>query len=151
MTRKRLLLALAVVIGVILFWPTNSQHTMAKTGDPLVDGFLQVEVASVADAVEQVLGQRAHMSSDIQPLFPAKIAGPAVTVKFKKEEHKDGSADFKGALDAIDNAPPGSIYVITFEDGKDVAGIGGLMGTAMKVRGLAGAIIDAGLRDTPGR
>ena len=149
MTRKRLLLALAVVIGVILFWPTNSQHTMAKTGDPLVDGFLQVEVASVADAVEQVLGQRAHMSSDIQPLFPAKIAGPAVTVMFKKEEHKDGSADFKGALDAIDNAPPGSIYVITFEDGKDVAGIGGLMGTAMKVRGLAGAIIDAGLRDTP--
>ncbi|HUG81161.1 MAG TPA: RraA family protein [Bryobacterales bacterium] len=149
MTRKRLLLLIALLLAVVLFWPTDSNHTMAKTGDPLVDGFLMVEVASVADAVEQVLGQRAHMSSDIQPVFPAKIAGPAVTVKFRKEEHKDGSKDFQGALDAIDNAPPGSIYVITFEDGKDVAGIGGLMGTAMKVRGLAGAIVDAGVRDTP--
>lgn len=149
MTRKRLYLAIALVLAAVLFWPTESNYTQAKTGDPLVDGFLLVEVASVADAVEQVLGKRAHMSSDIQPLFPSKIAGPAVTVAFKKEEHKEGSKDFKGALDAIDNAPPGSVYVITFEDGKDVAGIGGLMATAMKVRGLAGAIIDAGVRDTP--
>jgi 4-hydroxy-4-methyl-2-oxoglutarate aldolase len=29
------------------------------------------------------------------------------------------------------------------------AGIGGLMATAMKYRGLAGAIVDGGIRDTP--
>src|SRR5438067_2088791 len=34
-------------------------------------------------------------------------------------------------------------------DGADVAGIGGLMATAMKFRGLAGAVIDASIRDTP--
>ncbi len=149
MTRKRLYLAIALVFAAVLFWPTESNYTQAKTGDPLVDGFLLVETASVSDAVEQITGQRAHMSGEIQPLFPAKIAGPAVTVSFKKEEHKDGSKDFQGALDAIDNAPPGSVYVITFEGDGDVAGIGGLMGTAMKVQDLAGAIIDAGARDIP--
>src|SRR6266496_2929298 len=34
-------------------------------------------------------------------------------------------------------------------DGADYAGIGGLMATAMKYRGLAGAIIDGSVRDTP--
>jgi regulator of RNase E activity RraA len=35
------------------------------------------------------------------------------------------------------------------DDGLDYAGIGGLMATAMKYRGFAGAIIDASVRDTP--
>src|SRR5260221_12365294 len=52
-------------------------------------------------------------------------------------------------LDAIDAAPPGSVYVMVLEDGADYAGIGGLMATAMKYRGLAGAIIDGSVRDTP--
>ena len=119
-------------------------------GDPLMEGFRLVEVASVADAMEQLYGgQRSHMSHDMRPLFPTKFAGPAVTVKMKKEEHKQGSAASQGMLDAIDAAPAGSVYVMQVEDGLDIAGIGGLMGTAMKVRGLAGAIIDGGLRDTP--
>ena len=52
-------------------------------------------------------------------------------------------------LDAIDNARPGSVYVMVLEDGADFAGIGGLMATAMKYRGFAGAVIDGGVRDTP--
>jgi 4-hydroxy-4-methyl-2-oxoglutarate aldolase len=52
-------------------------------------------------------------------------------------------------LDAIDKAPAGSVYVMVLEDGLDIAGIGGLMATAMKYRSLAGAIIDGGVRDIP--
>ncbi len=52
-------------------------------------------------------------------------------------------------LDAIDEAAPGSVYVMVLEDGADYAGIGGLMSTAMKFRGLAGAVVDGGIRDTP--
>jgi regulator of RNase E activity RraA len=52
-------------------------------------------------------------------------------------------------LDAIDAAPAGSVYVMVLEDGIDFAGIGGLMATAMKFRGLAGAVVDASVRDTP--
>lgn len=115
----------------------------------VVDGFRLVEVASVADAMEQLYGTRAHMSHDMRPLFATKFAGPAVTVQMRKIEHKEGSSASQGMLDAIDAAPPGSVYVMQVEDGLDIAGIGGLMGTAMKYRGLAGAIIDGGLRDTP--
>jgi regulator of RNase E activity RraA len=52
-------------------------------------------------------------------------------------------------LDAIDAAAPGSVYVLVLEDGLDYAGIGGLMATAMKVRGLTGAVIDGSIRDLP--
>ena len=115
----------------------------------LVDGFRTVEVASVSDAMEQLYGQRGYMSHDMRPLAPTKFAGPAVTVQLKKEEHKEGSAASQAMLDAIDNAPAGSVYVMVLEDGLDYAGIGGLMATAMKYRGLAGAVIDASVRDTP--
>jgi 4-hydroxy-4-methyl-2-oxoglutarate aldolase len=118
-------------------------------GDPLIEGYRLVEVASVADAMEQLYGQRAYMAHDMRPLFKTKFAGPAVTVLLKKGEHKEGSAASQGMLDAIDAAPAGSVYVMVLEDGLDFAGIGGLMATAMKVRGLAGAVLDAGVRDLP--
>ena len=47
----------------------------------------------------------------------------------------------------IDNAKPGEVGVIVVENGLDVAGLGGLMGTTAKVRGMAGVLIDGGLRD----
>ena len=115
----------------------------------LIDGFRTVEVASVADAMEQLYGQRAYMTHDMRPLSATKFAGPAVTVQLKKEEHKEGSAASQGMLDAIDNSPAGSVYVMVLEAGADYAGIGGLMATAMKYRGFAGAVIDASVRDTP--
>ena len=72
-----------------------------------------------------------------------------MTVLLKKEEHKEGSAASQGMLDAIDSAPPGSVYVMVVEQGLDYAGIGALMATAMKVRGMTGAIVDGSVRDTP--
>src|ERR1039457_5058177 len=99
--------------------------------------------------MEQLYGQKAYMPHDMRPLFKTKFAGPAVTVYMKKEEHKEGGAASQGMLDAIDAPPPRSVYVMVVEDGLDYAGIGGLMATGMKFRGLAGAVIDASIRDTP--
>jgi regulator of RNase E activity RraA len=115
----------------------------------LIEGFRLVEVASVADAMEQLYGQRAYMSHEMRPVFTTKFAGPAVTVSLKREEHKEGPPASQGMLDAIDAAPAGSVYVIVLPDGADIAGIGGLMATAMKYRGLTGAVIDGAVRDTP--
>jgi regulator of RNase E activity RraA len=117
--------------------------------DKLIEEYRLVEVSSVADAMEQLYGVQAYMKHDMRPLFPTKFAGRAVTVLLKKEEHKDGPPASKGMLDAIDAAPAGSVYVMVLEDGLDIAGIGGIMSTAMKYRGFVGAVIDASVRDVP--
>jgi regulator of RNase E activity RraA len=141
---KRTLTIAGSAAGIAVCW------LMAQpAGDPLLQGLREVEVASVADAMEQLYGQQSFMSHEMRPLSPAKFAGPAVTVLMKKEEHKQGAAASQGMLDAIDNAPPGSVYVMVLENGADYAGIGGLMATAMKYRGFVGAVIDGSVRDTP--
>ena len=138
-----------LVVAAAMALCTGAWLYAQPTGDPLVEGLRLVEVASVADAAEQLYGQRIYMAHDMRPIFTAKFAGPAVTVLLKKEEHHEGSAASQGMLDAIDAAPAGSVYVIVLEDGLDIAGSGGLMSTAMKYRGLAGAVVDASVRDLP--
>ena len=141
---KRILLLASLTLVFAALWVFAQ-----PAGDPLISGFREVEVASVADATEQLYGQRSYMSHDMRPLFTTKFAGPALTVMLKKEEHKEGSAASQGMLDAIDNAPAGAVYVMVLEDGLDYAGIGALMATAMKYRGLTAAVVDGGVRDTP--
>ena len=138
--------AAVALLAIALFAALLAQPPAA---DPVVEGFRQIEVASVADAIEQLYGQRLYMHHEMRPLFTTKFAGPAVTVLMKKEEHTEGSKASQGMLDAIDSAPAGSVYVMKLEDGADIAGIGGLMATAMKARGLAGAVIDGAVRDLP--
>src|SRR5258705_4625214 len=50
-------------------------------------------------------------------------------------------------LAAIDQGTANSVYVMVVEDGSDIAGMGGLMGTAMSARNFSGAVIDGGARD----
>uniref|UniRef100_Q021Q7 Putative 4-hydroxy-4-methyl-2-oxoglutarate aldolase n=1 Tax=Solibacter usitatus (strain Ellin6076) TaxID=234267 RepID=Q021Q7_SOLUE len=143
MKRKLLLAGLPALVvgGWLLAQPSGEEN--------IIEGFRNVEVASVSDAIEQLYGQKTYMSHDMRPLFKTKFAGPAVTVLLKKEEHKEGSAASQGMLDAIDNAAPGSVYVMVLEQGIDYAGMGALMATAMKVRGFTGAVVDGSIRDLP--
>jgi len=105
-----------------------------------------VEVASVSDALEQVTGKKMYMSHRMRPIFPTRFAGFAITVSLKKEQKQDPEA-LKGMLAAIDHGSANSVYVMVVEDGNDIAGMGGLMGTAMSSRNFSGAVIDGGVRD----
>jgi regulator of RNase E activity RraA len=154
MKKSILIFIAAAVIATTAGWliaqpGASSAPETPLTGDALIEAIKLVEVSSVADAMEQLYGQKAYMKHDMRPIFMTKFAGPAVTVLMKKEEHKDGSGASEGMLDAIDQAPPGSVYVMALEDNADIAGMGGIMGTAMKYRGLAGAVIDGTVRDIP--
>ena len=114
----------------------------------MIEAYRHVEVASVSDAMEQTLHQKRYMSHRMQAIFSTKFAGFAVTVKLKKEENHDPDA-LNGMLQAIDTGKPGSVFVMDVQDGADIAGMGGLMGTAMLSRNFAGAVIDGGVRDLP--
>jgi regulator of RNase E activity RraA len=124
------------------------QPVAADNVTALLDNYRHVEVASVSDAIEQLTGQRMYMSHRMRPIFPTKFVGLAVTVELKKEENKDPNA-LQGMLAAIDHGGPNSVYVMVVPDGVDIAGMGGLMGSAMAARDFSGAVIDGGVRDVP--
>jgi regulator of RNase E activity RraA len=141
-----LVVAAGVLLGAWRFAPTARA---AQTGEDtaLLEGFRHVEVASVSDALEQLTGRQMYMSHRMRPIFPARFAGFALTVELKKEPNHDPDA-LAGMLTAIDRGTANSVYVMVVDDGADIAGMGGLMGTAMSARNFAGAVIDGGVRDT---
>jgi len=148
---KVFLLSALFLAGVLVCALLLSRHAFAQapvTDSPeaLLEGYRHVEVASVSDALEQLAGRRMYMSHRMRPIFPTKFAGFAVTVLLKKEANEDPNA-LNGMLAAIDGGAKDSVYVMVVEDGIDIAGMGGLMGTAMYSREFAGAVIDGGVRD----
>ena len=126
---------------------SGSAAAAALTDSELVAQFRHVEVASVSDALEQLTHKRMYMSHRMQPIFTAKFAGYARTVQLKKDEGNSDPEALTGMLEAIDQGSTDSVYVMVVKDGEDIAGMGGLMGTAMAARGYAGAVIDGGVRD----
>lgn len=105
-----------------------------------------VSTASVADAVDQVSGKRGYMDFEIKPrVNDRKIVGPAVTVKEVRTAEKVPPTH---ALEAIDTSREGSVIVIGIEGSdRDVAVWGGLMTAGAVANKLAGAVLDAGVRD----
>ncbi|MFY9910450.1 MAG: RraA family protein [Candidatus Sulfotelmatobacter sp.] len=140
------------IFGAVLYTGQSSRAEPAaqnpsQSQTNLIADFRRVEVASVSDALEQLTGKRMYMSHHMRPLFTAKFAGFARTVLLKKDEGVTDPAALNGMLQAIDDGSADSVYVMKVEDGEDIAGMGGLMGTAMNARGYAGAVIDGGVRD----
>lgn len=130
--------------------PVRAAEAQASAQLPeanLIAEFRHVEVASVSDALEQLTGKRMYMSHRMRPIFTTKFAGFARTVLLKEDEGNTNPAALNGMLQAIDEGSADSVYVMVVEDGQDIAGMGGLMGTAMLARGYAGAVIDGGVRD----
>jgi regulator of RNase E activity RraA len=115
---------------------------------PLVDGFRTTEVASVADAIEQLYGIQNYLSGDVRAIFKTKFVGPAVTVQLTKEEHKD-PAGLSKMIEAIDTIPAGAVLVIASDGDLKYGVLGGLMGTTLKYRGAVGAVTNASVRDIP--
>jgi regulator of RNase E activity RraA len=152
--RKRWILGAATfsilfsIVVILADVPRAFSRPAEATSDAaLLEGYRHVEVASVSDAMEKLTGQRTYLSHRMRPIFSTRFAGFALTVKLHREENQDPNA-LAGMLAAIDSGGPNSVYVMVVEDGADIAGMGGLMGTAMQARSFSGAVIDGGVRDT---
>jgi len=154
-------IAMFALVGCVAFFWTSSggkgepgrpgvaaaPATMTAQQQMLLD-YRQVEVASISDAEEQLYGRRMYMSHQMRPIFRTKFVGYAVTVLLKKQENHKGAAALNGMLAAIDHGGPNDVYVMKVQDGVNIAGMGGIMGSAMAARGFVGAVIDGGTRDT---
>jgi regulator of RNase E activity RraA len=102
---------------------------------------------NIADAVEEATGARGFMYHDMKPVFKAKIVGRAATALLRPVLKHDARKYPNYALQILDEAPPGSVLVYVLENGLEIAGMGNLMATTAKVRGLEGAVIDGAARD----
>ncbi len=112
----------------------------------MIEGFNKVAVASVADAVDKICGKRGYLDHEIKPRINEKrICGPAATVL---EAATDEFVPPRHALDLIDEAPRGSVIVISIASGEpNVAVWGGLMTAGAVANGHAGAVLDGAVRD----
>lgn len=113
----------------------------------IMEAFRKVSTGNLADAIEEATGQPGFMNHDMKPIFKTKIVGPASTVVLRRVLKSDTRSYPNQALQILDEAPAGNILVYVLEDGLNIAGMGNLMATTAKVRGLAGAVIDGGVRD----
>lgn len=102
---------------------------------------------NIADAVEEATGQRGFMNHDMKPIFKTKIVGPAATARLVPVLRTDKRNYPNLALQILDEAPAGSVLVYVLDDGLEIAGMGNLMATTAKVRGLEAAVIDGAARD----
>lgn len=111
----------------------------------IIEGFMKVSTASVSDAVDKIAKTRGFMDPAIKPrINDKKFVGPAVTIL---EGPTTEALPPQHALDAIDESPEGSVIVIAINAETNVAVWGGLMTAGAEVNGLAGAVLDGGVRD----
>lgn len=101
----------------------------------------EVGSANISDALRAMKKPFQAMDGGIRPLHPTmKLAGPAFTVRC-----------YPGATYALEKAlelaSPGDVLVVDGGGHPDVILMGGLMSTRAKTRGLAGAVLDAAVRD----
>ncbi len=148
LTRRNLVILSALLAAMFAFG-FQAARQAATSGDPLIDGFKKTPAASVADAVDQVVGRRGFMSHEMRPRVPGKVVGRAVTalVRPAPSEKASPALSSRQSVEMIDNAKPGEVGVIVIENGLDVAALGGLMATDAQARGMAGMVLDGGVRD----
>lgn len=156
LTSRGLAAALAL-IAMLAVMPATSAPTAqqaavaepAAAADPLLAAFAKATVASVSDAVDQIVGRRGYLAHDMRPYVAGAFVGRAATalVKPAPPEKATPALAVQHSVEMIDSANPGEVGVIVMEGTLDVAAIGGLMGTAAKARGMAGMVLDGAVRD----
>lgn len=112
----------------------------------IIDAFRKIPTGTLSDAVDQ-LDRKGFMTGVVPVLDDVRMVGPAVTVQFDHIYRKDYDlAGGEHLLRAIDESARGSVIVLGSEV-KDLGTWGGLLSTASKAHGMAGAVLDQATRD----
>lgn len=103
--------------------------------------------SAVSEAVEQLLGHRAHMTGDIRLPAGAHLTGPAVTMRLVRDEKASSIQAGLTAIKLLEGAPAGSVVVATLDDDKSFAVFGSTFAALAKSHRLAGFVVDGSVRD----
>jgi 4-hydroxy-4-methyl-2-oxoglutarate aldolase len=101
------------------------------------------DLAALGSAtVYEASGREGLIDLDLHQLIPgSRAAGPARTVRC-------GQGDNLMVHAVMERVQPGDVLVLTMPEPEPVALIGELLATQAKARGVAGLLVDAGVRDT---
>lgn len=109
---------------------------------------------TISDVLDSLGIKGAIPGSTLKPVIPGKkIAGPAITLKYIPEELTPAQAFREKAKakladrDAYALAEPGDVVVIDGGGQGEISAMGGLSTLVAKKYGLAGNIVDCGVRD----
>lgn len=144
--KSLLICTVLLFFGGALFWGSPQQSTPAAD---ILTQLRQIPTATLADAVDEVVGKRGFMSHEMRPIAKGpRIAGRAKTVVLgpRTQTAAEKSVKTHYTVETIDESGSGDVLVIANGD-LDIAAFGGLMATAAKIRGIEGVIIDGAVRD----
>ncbi|MBP1155410.1 MULTISPECIES: RraA family protein [unclassified Paenibacillus] len=110
----------------------------------LLERLYQLDTCAVSDALDSL--QLIGVVTRLHPMWQCgKIAGRVVTVKLGPKGEVQSTRHLGTA--AIMSASAGDVIVVENGGRLDVAGWGGLLSTAAKLKGIAGVIVDGACRD----
>ncbi len=123
-----------------------TDHSGADPAEPLAARAARLASSTLANALDDA-GLHQQVIATIKAVAPGmRFAGPAVTVHELAGDYGDyTSEDFKvGAI--VEAAGPGDVIVIDL-GGAACSTWGGMASLAAKVKGVAGLLVDGGVRD----
>ncbi len=121
------------------------EGTISRPSKEVVEGFRAIPTATISDVLDSM--KLSGIVNGFRCLIPSvRISGCAFTVKsIAGERDTYTAADFPIGQ-VIAKMERDDIFTVDL-GGREVSHAGGLAGTAMKARGVAGMVIDGGCRD----
>jgi 4-hydroxy-4-methyl-2-oxoglutarate aldolase len=118
-----------------------SRHVVVRRIRPTAPEVLAGLAAAGVSTVHEADGRRGALSPAIRPIQQgARIAGSAVTVSCPPGDNLMIHA-------AVETCGPGDVLVVTTTSPSTDGMLGELLATSLAVRGVVGAVLDAGVRD----
>jgi 4-hydroxy-4-methyl-2-oxoglutarate aldolase len=107
----------------------------------------EVSSSAVSEAVEQLTGRRAHLTSDLHPIAGTRLEGPAVTIHLVRDEKASGREEGLKVIKLIEGSPAGSVIVAVLAEDKDFAVFGSTFAMLAHSHRLGGFLVDGSVRD----